>query len=120
MDIIHSYAKELRRELTTEERHLWYLLRSRRFSRYKFRRQHPIGNYIVDFACCEAHLVVELDGGQHDERAQYDRQRTAWLNAKGWEVIRFWNNELWSNEEAVLGQLLEVLQTLLPSPRPSP
>ncbi len=106
MDMIRSYAKQLRRELTTEERRLWYRLRSRRFAHYKFRR--------------EARLAIELDGGQHDEREEYDRQRTVWLNQKGWQVIRFWNNEIWHNEEGVLDEILEKLQTLLPSPRPSP
>lgn len=120
MEIIRSYAKRLRRELTPEERRLWYLLRSRRFENYKFRRQHPAGNYILDFACCEVRLAVELDGGQHDENQEYDRQRTLWLNRKGWYVIRFWNNELWDNEEAVLERILETLQMLQPSPRPSP
>lgn len=120
MDKLKIYAKQLRRELTMEERHLWYLLRGRRFSRYKFRRQHPVGHYILDFACCEARLAIELDGGQHDEKQDYDEQRSLWLNQKGWYVIRFWNNELWNNEEAVLEKILETLQTLLPSPRPSP
>ena len=120
METIRSYAKQLRRELTQEERRLWYLLRSRRFENYKFRRQHPVGNYILDFACCAARLAVELDGGQHDENQEYDRQRTLWLNHKDWHVIRFWNNELWNNEEAVLERILETLQALHPSPRPSP
>ncbi|MBL5912036.1 endonuclease domain-containing protein [Enterobacter asburiae] len=120
MEITRSYAKQLRRELTKEERRLWYLLRSRRFENHKFRRQHPVGNYILDFACCAARLAVELDGGQHDEEQKYDRQRTCWLNEKGWHVIRFWNNELWDNEEAVLEKILETLQMLQPSPRPSP
>lgn len=120
MEIIRSHAKQLRRELTQEERRLWYLLRSRRFSRYKFRRQHPVGHYILDFACCEARLAIELDGGQHDERYEYDVQRTVWLNKKGWMIMRFWNNELWQNEEAVLERIFKALQMLLPSPRPSP
>ena len=120
MEITRSYAKQLRRELTQEERRLWYLLRSRRFENYKFRRQHPVGHYILDFACCAARLAVELDGGQHDENEEYDRQRTLWLNHKDWHVIRFWNNELWNNEEAVLERILETLQALQPSPRPSP
>ncbi|ELX8364561.1 MULTISPECIES: endonuclease domain-containing protein [Enterobacter cloacae complex] len=120
MEITRSYAKQLRRELTQEERRLWYLLRSRRFENYKFLRQHPVGHYILDFACCAARLAVELDGGQHDEKLEYDRQRTLWLNHKGWHVIRFWNNELWNNEEAVLERILETLQALQPSPRPSP
>lgn len=120
MEITRSYAKQLRRELTKEERRLWYLLRSRRFENHKFRRQHPVGHYILDFACCSARLAVELNGGQHDEKQEYDRQRTLWLNRKGWYVIRFWNNELWDNEEAVLARILEILQMLQPSPRPSP
>ncbi|MCU6194338.1 DUF559 domain-containing protein [Enterobacter sichuanensis] len=72
------------------------------------------------FSCCAARLAIELDGGQHDENQEYDRQRTLWLNQKGWYVIRFWNNELCNNEEAVLEKILETLKTLLPSPRPSP
>ncbi|HEY4438422.1 MAG TPA: DUF559 domain-containing protein [Lelliottia sp.] len=116
MEIIRSHAKNLRRKLTREERRLWYLLRSRRFSHYKFRRQHPVGNYILDFACCEARLAIEMDGGQHDENREYDQQRTDWLKQKGWTVIRFWNNELWHNEEAVLEKILNNLQMLLPSP----
>ena len=119
MDITRTYAKQFRRELTKEERRLWYLLRSRRFENYKFRRQHPVDHYILDFACCAAHLAIELDGGQHDEKQEYDRQRTCWLNEKGWYVIRFWNNELCNNEEAVLEKILETLQMLQPSPRPS-
>ena len=120
MEIIRTHAKRLRRELTQEERRLWYLLRSRRFERYKFRRQHPVGHYILDFACCEARLAIELDGGQHDEHQEYDHQRTAWLQQKGWTVVRFWNNELWDNEEGVRERILVALQRLLPSPRPSP
>ncbi|MDY1037399.1 endonuclease domain-containing protein [Lelliottia sp. CFBP8978] len=120
MEMIRSHAKQLRRQLTREERRLWTLLRSRRLSQYKFRRQHPVDNYILDFACCEARLAVELDGGQHDERQEYDRRRTLWLNKRGWRVLRFWNNELLNNEEAVLERILETLQTHLPSPRPSP
>ncbi|MFY9995896.1 MAG: endonuclease domain-containing protein [Leclercia sp.] len=113
-------AKHLRTNMTPEEGRLWYLLRARHFYGFKFRRQHPVGHYILDFACCEARLAVELDGGQHDEREEYDQRRTAWLNLKGWTVIRFWNNELWNNEEGVLEEILTTLQKRLPSPRPSP
>src|SRR5699024_11373570 len=66
MDKIKSNARDLRRNLTLQERKLWRYLRSRRFSDFKFRRQHPVGSYILDFACCSARVVVELDGGQHD------------------------------------------------------
>lgn len=120
MEKIRIHARRLRRELTQEERRLWYLLRSRRFAHCKFRRQHPVGNYILDFACCEARLCIELDGGQHSEHQSYDVRRTQWLSQQGWRVLRFWNNELWENEEGVLLTIYESLQARLPSPRPSP
>jgi very-short-patch-repair endonuclease len=120
MEKIRSFARQLRRELTPEERKLWRLLRSRRFCLYKFRRQHPVEHYILDFACCEARLVIELDGGQHEERQGYDQRRTDFLIQRGWRVLRFWNNELQANESAVLERILEVLREILPSPRPSP
>ncbi|WP_368301845.1 endonuclease domain-containing protein [Kluyvera sichuanensis] len=120
MDTKPGFARQLRRQLTPQERRLWYLLRDRRFARFKFRRQHPVGPYILDFACCAVRLAVELDGGQHNERAGYDARRTAWLELQRWRVLRFWNNELMGNEEAVLAQILEALVSQLPSPRPSP
>ena len=120
METKHDFARQLRRQLTPQERRLWYLLRDRRFARYKFRRQHPVGPYILDFACCAAYLAVELDGGQHDERAGYDARRSAWLELQRWRVLRFWNNEFMGDEEAVLGKILEALELGLPSPRPSP
>ncbi|WP_437889364.1 endonuclease domain-containing protein, partial [Phytobacter sp. V91] len=95
-------AKQLRADMTLEETRLWYLLRGRRFYDYKFRRQMPVGPYFADFACFKAKLIVELDGGQHQDNDDYDGRRTAFLNAMGWEVIRFWNNELRANEEGVL------------------
>ncbi|RAY73733.1 hypothetical protein DP185_01405 [Enterobacter hormaechei] len=76
--------------------------------------------FCIPFCRLRERLAVELDGGQHDENQEYDRQRTLWLNQKGWHVIRFWNNELWNNEEAVLERILETLQMLQPSPLPSP
>ena len=108
--------KQLRIEMTPEESRLWYLLRDRRFFGYKFRRQTPIGTYIVDFACFKARLIVELDGGQHQDDVAYDQRRSAFLNDNGWKVIRFWNNEFRSNEEGVLSVILEHLQCLMPSP----
>lgn len=120
MEKTNDFARQLRRALTPEEQRLWYLLRSRRFAHYKFRRQHPVGHYILDFACCEARLVIELDGGQHDEQQDYDRYRTEWLTQRGWQVLRFWNNEVWMNEAGVLESILKVLLEILPSPRPSP
>jgi len=109
-------VKQLRTTMTPEELRLWYLLRDRRFFGYKFRRQMPIGPYVVDFACIKAKLIVELDGGQHQEREAYDSRRCEFLNANGWEVVRFWNNEFRENEEAVLMVLLQHLRRLMPSP----
>uniref|UniRef100_UPI003EE69B65 endonuclease domain-containing protein n=1 Tax=Silvania sp. TaxID=3016633 RepID=UPI003EE69B65 len=113
-------AKYLRTNMTPEEGRLWYLLRGRRFYGFKFRRQMPIGPWIVDFACFKAKLIVELDGGQHQDNEGYDLRRTAYLNAHGWRVIRFWNNEFRVNEESVLMTILTHLNRQLPSPQPSP
>ncbi|XES83618.1 endonuclease domain-containing protein [Franconibacter pulveris] len=115
-----THARQLRRQLTDQERLLWRLLRDRRFAAHKFRRQHPVGPFILDFACCQAKLAVELDGGQHAEHRAYDARRTAWLQAHGWTVLRFWNNGRLNNQEGVLLTLLAELEHLLPSPRPSP
>ena len=89
----NANARALRRDMTDAERRLWFLLRGGRLEANKFRRQHPIGSFVVDFACVRHRLVVELDGGQHAEvRAAYDSRRTAWLEAHGWRVMRFWND----------------------------
>ncbi|MDO2058618.1 DUF559 domain-containing protein, partial [Escherichia coli] len=84
MDKIKSNARDLRSNLTLQERKLWRYLRSRRFGDFKFRRQHPVGSYILDFACCSARVVVELDGGQHDLAVAYDSRLTIWLESQGW------------------------------------
>ncbi len=96
-------ARELRRNQTPEEQVLWRALRNR-FLNVKFRRQWPIGGYIVDFVCFEAKLIVELDGSQHAEEAAraYDAVRTEFLEAAGFTVIRFWNNEVRENLDGVL------------------
>ena len=80
---------------------LWNILRRRQVSGYKFRRQAPIGPYIVDFLCLEIRLVIEVDGGQHSEQANYDARRTAWLESEGFKVIRFWNNEVLEETDSV-------------------
>jgi very-short-patch-repair endonuclease len=95
-------AKTLRREQTPAEQSLWQHLRAKRFSGYKFRRQQPIGRYVVDFVCFARKLVVELDGSQHAERVAYDQARDAWLRSQGFRVLRFWNNEWTGQKEAVL------------------
>ncbi len=88
---------------------MWSALRDRRLLRYKFRRQHPIGHYIVDFACTECRLVIELDGSQHaDDPA--DIRRTAWLESQGWRVIRFWNHDVLANTSGVTETILRALE----------
>ncbi len=104
-------ARQLRARQTEAERLLWYLLRDRRLSGAKFRRQVPIGNYIVDFVCQEAKLVVELDGGQHADQVAYDTARTEWLVSVGYRVLRFWNTDLTENEEGVLTAIYNELES---------
>jgi very-short-patch-repair endonuclease len=94
--------------MTDAERRLWFALRDRRLAGYKFRRQHPIGGFIVDFACTKHHLVVEADGGQHSE-SESDARRTAKIEAMGWRVLRFWNNDILANNEGVILTLLREL-----------
>jgi len=109
-------ARQLRRNATDAERKLWQIIRSRHLAAAKFRRQHPIGPFIADFACLDAKLIVEADGGQHAE-SNADETRTAWLQAHGWRVCRFWNNDILGNPEGVL---LSIKSTLLrPAPSPS-
>jgi adenine-specific DNA-methyltransferase len=87
--------------MTDAERLLWSKLRNRRFARFKFRRQVPLGPFIADFACFERRLILELDGGQHTRRREYDAKRTEWLNEHGFRVVRFWNHELREDADAV-------------------
>ncbi len=89
-----SSARRLRKHPTDAERLLWRHLRLRQLGGYKFRRQQPLGPYIVDFVCLAKRLIVEVDGGQHAEQAEEDAQRTAWLEAQGFRVLRFWNTEV--------------------------
>ena len=95
-------AGELRREPTPAERKLWAYLRGNKLSGVSFRRQHAIGNYIVDFCSIKAKLIVELDGSQHLEQEEYDRERTDYLESKGFKVIRFWNKDVLNDIQGVL------------------
>lgn len=101
-------ARELRDNLTDAERKLWTKIRRKQLEGYRFRRQHPIGPFIVDFVCLEAKLVIEVDGGQHadPEEARRDVGRTQWLRNEGYRVLRFWNNELLQNSAGVLQTIL--------------
>lgn len=94
-------ARQLRRNLTDTERFVWQRLRSRRFAGFKFRRQMPVGPYIVDFVCLSRRLILELDGGQHADQKEYDARRTSWLESQGFEVLRFWDHEVLQEWEAV-------------------
>jgi probable phosphoglycerate mutase len=105
-------ARALRRRMTEAEKRLWTSLRGRRLAGYKFVRQVPLGNYIADFVCRYPKLVIECDGGQHDWRAHHDEHRTQWLEAQGYRVLRFWNNDVLRNTSGVLDHILEVLQQL--------
>ena len=114
-------ARSLRRNPTDAEKKLWSLLRRKQLSGYRFRRQVPIGPYVVDFACLAEHLVIEVDGGQHALSVDRDRQRTAWLEARGYKVVRFWNNEVLGNPDSVLQSILCALgEETPPHPIPPP
>jgi very-short-patch-repair endonuclease len=119
-------AKTLRRNLTDAEQRLWYYLRAHRFMGRKFKRQKPIGRYVVDFICLEEKLVIELDGGQHADNHEYDQERDAWLRGQGYTVLRFWNNELMNETESVLDRIRLAIEheavsseTLSPGPSPT-
>ena len=113
-------ARKLRRASTDAERRLWYALRNRQISGHKFRRQHPIGPYIVDFVCPAKKLVVELDGSQHLRSVDYDNKRTAEIAREGFRVIRFWNNEVLSNLDGVLRAIEANLMSGSNAPHPGP
>ena len=117
---LKAYARDLRANATDAEQKLWYLLRDRRFFGFKFRRQHPVSGYILDFYCAEAKLAVELDGGQHATRAGDDRQRTERLESQGIRVLRLWNHEFLQNPEGALETLAEALGVLPSPPAPLP
>jgi very-short-patch-repair endonuclease len=110
-------ARDLRADDTEPEYRLWSDLRARRLNGYKFVRQIPPGPYIVDFLCREQHLIIELDGGQHSG-SEADVRRTEWLNAHGYSVLRFWNDEVLRERRAVLETILAALEgePLTPSP----
>jgi len=95
--------------MTDAEKRLWSALRDRRLVGYKFRRQRPIGPFIVDFACVERKLIVEADGGQH-AGSERDEQRTARLERRGWRVLRFWNNDILANPSGVVETILRALK----------
>ncbi len=102
-----SFARQLRKKSTIEERRLWNLLKNKQFHNLKFRRQHPIGKYVADFVCEELMLIIELDGGQHntDEIIEKDNARSEYLRLQGYKVIRFWNNDVYKNIEGIISEI---------------
>lgn len=107
-----AFARELRQKQTEAERALWMRLRNKQLEGIKFRRQQPIGLYIVDFVSFERKLIVEINGGQHDakEMGRRDEERITWLKERGYQVLRFWNNEVLMNMKGVLERIGEFLR----------
>jgi very-short-patch-repair endonuclease len=105
-----QFARHLRRMMTHAEASLWYHLRNRTLMGCKFRRQHPMGPYIVDFACLEKKLVIELDGSQHG--GAEDASRTQNIEAMGYRVLRFWNNDTLVQQQVVLAVILEAVDSV--------
>lgn len=103
---VRQRAKELRWPMTPAEAALWNRLKNKQFHGLKFRRQHPLHHFILDFFCHAHRLVIEVDGSVHDQQQAYDEARTEWLNQRGFKVIRFTNEAVLSNLEEVLAQIL--------------
>ena len=112
-----KFAKSMRRQPTNAEAIIWATLRGARMQDLKFKRQQPIGAYIVDFVCFECGLVVEIDGGQHAEDVSADQHRSQWLQSQGFRVLRFWNNEVIERRDDVLESIIRALREY-PSPQP--
>ncbi len=100
-------ARVLRKNSTDAERRLWQGLRRNQINGCKFRRQQPIGPYIVDFVCFEKRLIIEVDGGQHAQQLEDDLARTEWLRSQGFQVLRFWNNQILREIDSVKAAILE-------------
>ena len=111
-------SRELRANATEAERRLWPYLSARKLKGVRFNRQFPIGQFICDFVSREKRLVIEIDGGQHAFSTEYDERRTRFLNAQGYKVLRFWNNEVLDNLDGVLAVIGRTLDNM-PSPNPS-
>lgn len=103
-------ARELRKETTPAEARLWAYLRRNQLNGISFRRQHAIGPYIPDFCAVKARLVIELDGSQHLDQAEYDAQRTAYLEERGYRVLRFWNDDVMNDLNTVLREIIAALE----------
>jgi very-short-patch-repair endonuclease len=114
-------AKTMRSTQTPAEQHLWYHLRANRFMGLKFKRQTPLGPYIVDFICLERGVIIEVDGGQHGDDVAYDGRRDQWLASQGFVVLRFWNHDVLNQTEMVLESIRQVVEErAFPARLPSP
>ena len=111
-------ARRLRQNQTDVEKKLWSLLRNRQLLGCKFRRQHPIGRYVVDFCCLEKKVVIELDGGQHAQQRTHDSERTLDIENQGFRVFRFWNNQIIENPRGVFERIASVLNSPHLNPLP--
>ena len=109
-------AKRLRRDQTDAERVLWFRLRDRRLGGWKFKRQVPVDRFVVDFCCADARVIIEVDGGQHAERAPQDESRTKILEAMGYLVLRFWNNDVMTNPDGVFETIATTLDQIRSEP----
>jgi len=107
-----AHARNFRKQMTNAENRMWYFLRNRRLNGYKFVREYIVGPYIADFVCREKKLIIEIDGGQHMEHAEYDKCRTEFLEKNGYQVFRVWNNEVFSNIDNVLETILNLLESV--------
>ena len=112
--VLRERAKQMRSAPTPAEHRLWQILRAKRLAGYKFKRQLPIDHYIVDFVCPQRRLIIEADGGQHAENVA-DQRRDSYLKAQGFRVLRYWNNDIFNNEEGVLTSILDALEAPLPA-----
>ena len=109
---VFKRARELRRNQTEAEAKLWSCLRNHQLNDVGFRRQHVLGNYIVDFCAPRRKLIIELDGGQHLEQEEYDAERTKFLESRGYKVLRFWNNEVLKNIDDVIREIQLTLEDM--------
>ena len=103
-------ARALRGQQTDAEKRLWSRLRRKQVAGARFRRQMPVGPYIVDFACPSARLIVEVDGGQHGSDSKPDTRRDAWFHARGWRVLRFWNNQVLAETDSVVDEIYRAVR----------
>jgi very-short-patch-repair endonuclease len=119
-DVLKSRAREMRQEIPLAEKILWSKLRGDQFHGLRFRRQKPIGQFIADFYCPAAKLVVELDGDSHSERIEYDTKRTAYVQSRGLREVRFQNEDVINNIDVVLQELERLVEGVHPLPSPLP